>query len=399
MVCGYVKSYPAIFAAAVIVAAVGALAGTGPRGSADHDARADNETTCVPRWRTIPTPALTNGALIGVAARTPNDVWAVGRARARYREEDLVSAQPLIEHWDGRRWTIVPGPRVQGLLTGVAMASVDDVWAVGRTLHYEPSAPDVAEGLSEGPLVARWDGASWSTIDVPTETPLNAVSLSGSSDVWAVGTAHPYRDDREEGYTSVILRWDGTRWATVETPRVRLEDVVAISSRDVWVVGEVAMHWNGRRWRTYRLPRLGGTEWTGTQLGAVTAISASDIWAVGSAVHSITGYAVLLHWNGQRWAIRARPQPEHFWDVAARSRGELWIAGGDSFQAGGQEWLLRRTRSTSTTFRLEKKHELSALARDSRTNLWAVGSTGPRIDSDGNPILGKKTPLAMRYGC
>ena len=64
--------------------------------------------------------------LVGVAAVTSNDVWAVGYSTS------LGVDRTLIERWNGTAWSIVPGPN-QGTglnrLTSVAVVNSSDVWA------------------------------------------------------------------------------------------------------------------------------------------------------------------------------------------------------------------------------------------------------------------------------
>src|SRR5437867_1996850 len=78
-------------------------------------------------WSVIHAPL---GVLYGVSALSADDVWAVG-----YSSPAPFTAQPLIEHWDGVKWTVVPAAPPpfgdQNELEGVAAVSPDDVWAVG----------------------------------------------------------------------------------------------------------------------------------------------------------------------------------------------------------------------------------------------------------------------------
>ena len=58
----------------------------------------------------------------------PHNAWAVGSTVT-----DSAS-QPLIEHWDGTSWTIIPSAGERpGLnaLTAVAARTATDIWAVG----------------------------------------------------------------------------------------------------------------------------------------------------------------------------------------------------------------------------------------------------------------------------
>jgi hypothetical protein len=51
--------------------------------------------------------------LFGLVAITANDAWTVGAML------NMISSrleQPLIEHWDGRRWSVIPEPALPGQL-------------------------------------------------------------------------------------------------------------------------------------------------------------------------------------------------------------------------------------------------------------------------------------------
>jgi hypothetical protein len=58
-------------------------------------------------WNVVPSPDTghPHNYFNGVAAIAPNDVWAVGGYGNL-----TTHAQPLIQHWDGQSWTIVPTP-------------------------------------------------------------------------------------------------------------------------------------------------------------------------------------------------------------------------------------------------------------------------------------------------
>src|SRR5437764_4157916 len=71
----------------------------------------------------IPRPC---GTLSAIVAISSTDIWAVGANLNSF------PGQPLIEHWDGQHWRIVPGaPRTVGALSAVSAISATDVWAVG----------------------------------------------------------------------------------------------------------------------------------------------------------------------------------------------------------------------------------------------------------------------------
>ena len=83
------------------------------------------------QWHIVsnPNPSPEFNNFYGVAAISENDTWAVG-----FYANSVGIAQTLIEHWDGSTWSVVSSPNAgsQGNeLLGVAAVSADDVWAVG----------------------------------------------------------------------------------------------------------------------------------------------------------------------------------------------------------------------------------------------------------------------------
>ena len=100
-----------------------------------------------PRRRPLQTPA----TLSSVACVGPDDVWAVGSA----------DSEPLIEHWGGSGWTVVPSvavpkrgcaPRASPRCLGTAK-----VWAVGYAYehHLNLSADRALDGQRSGTGRAR----------------------------------------------------------------------------------------------------------------------------------------------------------------------------------------------------------------------------------------------------
>src|SRR6476620_1083609 len=57
-----------------------------------------------PTWSVVTSPNIGSDALYDVAAASADDVWAVGN------ESSGGTFHPLIQHWNGTKWSIVPGP-------------------------------------------------------------------------------------------------------------------------------------------------------------------------------------------------------------------------------------------------------------------------------------------------
>ena len=298
----------------------------------------------------------------GVTAIAPDDVWAVG---GRY---DGTRRRPLIEHWDGAAWTIIPSPRVGRFssLNAVSAVSSNDVWAVGtapheRVLieHWDGSAWTIVPAPFKGelsdveaisdvrvlavgtdfsdrrlkPLALRWTGSGWLQVHAeaggsPSPTTFDSVSAATETDAWAVGVA----EDNGTAFT-LAQRWDGDRFSTVRTPtpgrrgHPRLLGVDAMGSDDVWAVGEflkltsvpaahtVAAHWDGSSWSIVPSPnrRFSGYDEYDNSLQGVDAVSPTDVWAVGysqgvnSDFTTSRSRTLTLKWNGTEWSIVPSP--------------------------------------------------------------------------------------------
>jgi hypothetical protein len=90
-------------------------------------------------WNVVPSPSLGRSymsfnMLWGVSAISPNDVWAVGS----YSDDTHYgNNQTAVLHWDGKVWSAIPSPsgdpRGHNNLFGLAARSKNDIWAVGRS--------------------------------------------------------------------------------------------------------------------------------------------------------------------------------------------------------------------------------------------------------------------------
>jgi hypothetical protein len=116
------------------------------------------------RWRVLPAPR-PGGILHAVAARTPHDVWAVGT-----RKRGL-GFETLIEHWNGKPWMVVaspsppvaPGERRAAILQAVTATSRTDAWAVGNSVIGVPAT-------ASRTLIEHWNGRRWMIVPSPNVT-------------------------------------------------------------------------------------------------------------------------------------------------------------------------------------------------------------------------------------
>jgi hypothetical protein len=127
------------------------------------------------RWTEPVDPGPLEDEFLGVAATPDGTVWAVGKHLTPERDY-----QPLIERFDGRVWTVVASPAVDGsaVLKDVAVAPDGTIWAVGWVVG--------RDGTTD-PLIERWNGSSWSVQRVPKDGLLSGVAIGPDGDPIAVG--------------------------------------------------------------------------------------------------------------------------------------------------------------------------------------------------------------------
>lgn len=126
------------------------------------------------RWRSVQIPGSQDWSLNQVEEVAPNDVWVVG--------VDEATGQSVATHWNGHRWTLTPTPAFadSAILFDVAARTPNDVWAVGWSRDTDKQTP--------AGLALHWDGISWTQVQLPRGTfALQSVALQGKSGVVVVG--------------------------------------------------------------------------------------------------------------------------------------------------------------------------------------------------------------------
>lgn len=304
-------------------------------------------------WQVVASPNdLGDNRLRGVAVDSTIDVWTVGstipcpppQALARLQQGTILArlrsatdtsacatssappAHPLIEHWDGSAWSIIPSPipdpkATHADLDRVVAFGKDDIWASGSSYFDEGVTP--ADGAA---LIEHWDGTAWSIMTAFDEALGGrtwSTAFLSSSDIWgAEYTTGP-------SGSPTIKHWNGSDWSVVAGPHVGigsyfLETMAASAPDDLWAAGfsspsqpqsgqtqVFTMHWNGNDWSVMPSPSPrvvfpGGT----ITLTASTSLSPDDAWMVGAYQASSSAQLALIeHWDGHSWSLVPHPNP------------------------------------------------------------------------------------------
>ena len=192
-------------------------------------------------WKRVASPHpgrrhYADSGLSGVAAVSPESVWAVGsyyRAQGRHG-----SYQTLSLNWNGQKWKQVPTPNAHGGngLTAVAVAGRNNVWAVGG--HWN--------GVTGWLLAEHWNGHAWRILPADSGYPgsdgqiLTSVTTVPGDGVLAAGLTS-YED--AQCYYGIIEHSNGHAWSPVTAPNLlaaQFSGIAAASPRAVWVLANYA---------------------------------------------------------------------------------------------------------------------------------------------------------------
>ena len=226
-------------------------------------------------WQLLKTPELGGGSgdfIWGLTALAADDVWFVGD----HHPQPMGARPALAMHWDGSAFTVTNVPIVNpetgrnagNPLNDVSAISPTDVWAVGGT--------DVnAQGAHAYSNIHHWNGTRWTHVPGPTPGFFNqlfTVAAIAPDNVWAAGE---YWD--VDGVFALLLHWDGSAWTEQPSPGGFL-DMVALDADDIWAVGGNAVyHFDGSRWTV----AASFTEFMDARLASISGSHACELWATG----------------------------------------------------------------------------------------------------------------------
>jgi hypothetical protein len=219
--------------------------------------------------------------LYGIAARAPDDVWAVGSSS----DDGFQTTSTLIEHWNGASWRIVRSPnpdQFQNELTHVAAGRDGALFATGHT--------------STGTLLMRRRNGRWRTLATPAVTGFGSTFLEGL----AVRSAH-----------SVWLACYGQR-SSDGASRPLVE------------------HWDGSSWTVYHASNVGPQSYLSD-----IAVGGGRVLAVGTSFNDFGSSGIVEQFDGSAWSAADTSTSDAAAFAAVASRRTLALAVGSSFAGGG----------------------------------------------------------------
>jgi hypothetical protein len=261
----------------------------------------------------------------------------------------------------------------------------------------------------------------WSIVDSPspvlkvTDNVLHGVTCASATECWAVGYYYYGGDYDQSANQTLIERWDGNSWTTVDSPNTlvtqpnALLGVTCVSASDCSAVGysiqsgiyqTLIERWNGIDWTIVSSPNTDPSQHN--ILYNVACVSSSNCWAVGYAeVASADGPFVFRtlveQWDGSVWSIVVSPDvpglDNVLVDVTCSSASDCWSVG-FSFDGIANQTLIEHWNGVVWAITVSpnalrpagafppSNDILYGVSCSSMSDCWAVGSfVGDTIDS------------------
>jgi hypothetical protein len=232
---------------------------------------ADDGTAFAVGFMFTGTPARDTGA---VYRRAPGGSWQVvhstkenelGRVFGRSADDVWAAGMRVLAHWDGKTWSEVPVPNLEGLISAV-WGNAEGLW--------------VTAGHQFTAHVYHRDAAGTFTHELKTDVMLFALGSAGPS-VWAAGTSGSIFRRDKDGHWKKEHEEKGAQFGTVW----------ANAEDDVWAAGSSLLHSRG--------------DGTWTKVDLPTPGPARYVWGRGKGDVFVGVAGGIYHLEGERWGKTA----------------------------------------------------------------------------------------------
>src|SRR5215467_11627133 len=272
-------------------------------------------------------------SLGSVAASGPDNAWVAG---AGCTDSSCSSFGAIVQQWNGQNWQpfSLPDSSIFGFGFGVVLStsSASNTWIFGaddNNVGYGVHITDA--GVTQTTMPAAEGGLSFT-----------GAAVFSPSDAWAFGVTGDFNNAIFSAYAA---HYDGQTWTELPTPPVVPNSVSALSSDDLWIlgqtsfttVGEAMAHWTGSGWAVVPIPDAAGLKLpAGTLFNTISVLADSpqDVWVTAGVDGPCPpcGFgagALLLHWNGIGWHSVDVPASINSLSagIAPDGHGGIWVSG------------------------------------------------------------------------
>lgn len=254
---------------------------------------------------TLPASVTAAGAIYRVWMLSPNDGWLelLTQRTVNGQKTDFTT----LAHYQAGTWSLVTPPYFS--VNDLAPVGPDDIWVTGGL-----------NNTDEPSYIAHYQAGKWVSATVMQhDLRLGSFGTVTPSQGWMSGTTWA-SDNSPLHMRTLMLRYDGHTWTPVDVgANPQAQDVVMFGAGDGWAMTATTMqpsnpfelrvgllqHDVGGRWQTVAWPWPDVTVLL--EYGLMARAAAGDYWAIGS-YHPVAtppasmGSTVLLHYARGAWS-------------------------------------------------------------------------------------------------
>jgi hypothetical protein len=288
------------------------------------------------------------------------------------------SAQPHAFELTRGHWLQMAFPdRANEIVSSVSSSSASNIWAITQNFNFTTSK------------AYRFNGHKWARVQSFSRLMGSDVALSPTN-VWLFGAM----------FSSVTqaLHYNGHSFTASPGSR-GLFGASALSANSIWAYGTTTVaHWNGHSWKSTsvakQLPK--NSELCSSRLSAIYAASAKNVYAAGTGgCQDQGGPFVLLHFNGRKWSRIELKQSLGFPEaMISDGKGGLWLPIGTGAPISGSMEHYGNGKLTAVALPLSPAHIVlfGAAIGKHTTVAYAVGFSRKSFSSS------TSTAVILRYG-
>lgn len=402
-------------------------------------------------------PQAGQASLDKVAALSSNDAWILGSTdKGNNFNGNTGRHFPLLEHWNGQTWSVVPTADTSALLkhllnkvgggqasyqvdlNDMAVLSDTDIWAVGsisvQKLGQAPQSwfAGMTINTAGQPLIEHWNGSTWQIVASPggssgvpgpasASNQLTSISAVSANDIWALGSQAARTNAPQSGNGFVIAanaplveHWNGVKWMEKQLPASLQKgglplggSIQAISANDVWSFNTSALFNFSSAIHIQQLKP--GTLPPGSPPGVIVVSKPVFVKPLGAS----TATSHILHWNGQSWNEMRLPSSLSkntlLGNVTVISDNNIWLLGTNSnpkdkkneganviYHWDGSAWS-----SVTNAPGVDPKSHLDSLSVIAPDNIWMMGRTvknQPLLEHWDGKAWSPVAPTSPAYG-
>lgn len=381
---------------AIALAGCGGGSSKASAGEASTSGGADAPAEAAPQgsgaWRPLPLGERAAGEFASVACPAAGDCWATA---------NLNRGGGQIFHFDGKEWQRTPTPTEALTLYGLACPSQASCWAVGAV---------ASGGESISTLIEHYDGRKWTVEESPDaegfpESGLMGIVCPGEGECWAAGNGQDFSQEPTSGELLLLRLADGS-WSRVAAPSPEEEELTGDGpllacgspSRCMLLTnfgaqGGIANEqsgdiFEGHDWRSLALP-------PGIFFQALACPGPDECIALGGPRYD--GAMSAYRYDGKAWSA-PEPLPAgsgesvmSWYSLSCPAGSECWAAGGQPITGAATPAVVTRFHDGgwSVPAQLGEAGELTAISCVAADSCLTVGG------ASASPNSPESEPLAL----